>query len=62
MVNIPAPVGGTALPADFVPSIVFAVLYALVVPLMIYRVVLKRRSRTLLLIGTIIFSIERYEL
>ncbi|KAF8902943.1 hypothetical protein CPB84DRAFT_1678411 [Gymnopilus junonius] len=59
MVNIPAPVGGTALPADFAPSIVFAILYALIAPFMIYRVLLKRRSRTLLLIGTVIFSIER---
>ncbi|KDR75019.1 hypothetical protein GALMADRAFT_248864 [Galerina marginata CBS 339.88] len=58
MVNFPAPVGGTALPADFAPSIVFAVLYALLLPLMLYRLY-KRRSRTTLLIGTITFSVER---
>jgi hypothetical protein len=59
MVQFPAPVGGTVLPDDFAPSILFAVLYALLAPLMLYRI-LHRRSRCTILIGTIIFSVERY--
>lgn len=55
----PTPVGGTLLPTDFAPSILFAVLYALLVPVMIYRA-WDKRSRTTLLIGTAIFGIERY--
>jgi len=58
MVNFPAPVGGTAYPVDFVPSIVLAVLYAFLLPLMLFRM-FKRRSRNILLIGTVTFSIER---
>jgi hypothetical protein len=58
--SYPAPVGGLALPSDLAPSIVFAVLYALLLPLVVYRV-FDRRSRTTLLLGTIIFSIERSE-
>ncbi|KAF8971132.1 hypothetical protein BDZ97DRAFT_1787886 [Flammula alnicola] len=58
MVNFPAPVGGTPLPADFAPSILFAVLYALLTPLMLYRM-FSKRSRTTLLIGTVTFSVER---
>ncbi|RXW23523.1 hypothetical protein EST38_g2350 [Candolleomyces aberdarensis] len=54
----PAPVGGLVLPSDLAPSIVFAVLYALLLPLVAYRI-FDRRSRTLLLLGTIIFSVER---
>ncbi|KAF8955655.1 hypothetical protein BDZ97DRAFT_1963583 [Flammula alnicola] len=58
MVNFPAPIGGTALPADFGPSVLFAVLYALLSPLTVYRLY-KRQSRTLLITGSIIFSVER---
>ena len=58
MVNSPAPIGGTSLPSDFAPSVLFAVLYGLLVPLMAYRM-FDRRSRFGLLFGTIIFSIER---
>ncbi|KAF8812920.1 hypothetical protein BYT27DRAFT_7182151 [Phlegmacium glaucopus] len=58
MVEFPAPVGGTALPADFAPSILFAILYACLAPLMLYRMI-DRRSRCILLIGTIAFSVER---
>lgn len=56
--SFPTPVGGTALPADFAPSILFAVLYALLVPIMFYRVY-DKRSRTTLLIGTVFFGVER---
>ncbi|KAH9478576.1 hypothetical protein JR316_0009033 [Psilocybe cubensis] len=58
MVNFPAPVGGTAYADDFAPSILFAVLYAALVPLMLYRM-FDRRSRTILLMQTVTFSIER---
>jgi hypothetical protein len=58
MVEFSAPVGGTALPVDFAPSILFAILYACLAPLMLYRM-FDRRSRCILLIGTIAFSVER---
>lgn len=58
MVNFPAPVGGLPLASDLAPSILFAVLYALLLPLTVYRI-FDRRSRTVLLIGTEIFAIER---
>jgi len=58
MVLFPAPIGGTVLPDDFAPSILFAVLYAALVPLMLHRM-LGRRSRCTLLIGTIAFAVER---
>lgn len=60
MVNFPTPMGGTALPADFAPSIVFAILYGLMVPLLVYRL-FERRSRTILIIGSFTFSVERSE-
>ncbi|KAF9462286.1 hypothetical protein BDZ94DRAFT_1166123 [Collybia nuda] len=56
--SFPSPIGGTSFPADFAPSILFAVLYALLVPLMLYRVY-DKRSRTTLLIGSVIFGVER---
>ncbi|TFK74055.1 hypothetical protein BDN72DRAFT_893501 [Pluteus cervinus] len=52
----PSPVGGTFLFIDFIPSILFAGLYALLIPLIIYRAY-DRTSRTTLLIGTVIFVI-----
>jgi len=58
MVLSPAPIGGTVLPDDFAPSILFAILYAILVPLMLYRI-LGRRSRCIILIGSILFSVER---
>ncbi|KAF8812922.1 hypothetical protein BYT27DRAFT_6399199 [Phlegmacium glaucopus] len=58
MVEFPAPVGGTALPEDFAPSILFAILYACLAPLMLYRMI-NRRSRCIILVGTIAFSVER---
>ena len=57
--RFPTPVGGTALPVDFAPSILFAALYGILSSLVFFRL-LDRRSRTLLLIGTAIFSIERF--
>ncbi|KAF8812916.1 hypothetical protein BYT27DRAFT_6399129 [Phlegmacium glaucopus] len=58
MVEFSAPVGGTALPEDFAPSILFAILYACLAPLMLYRM-FDRRSRCILLIKTITFSVEK---
>ncbi|KAM5543025.1 hypothetical protein V8D89_003409 [Ganoderma adspersum] len=56
--EFPAPVGGVPFPLDFAPSILFAVLYGLMVPVVVYRMV-HPRSRNGVLIGTTIFSIER---
>lgn len=58
VVWFPAPIGGKIDDADFAPSILFAVLYGLLIPLVAYRM-LHRRSRTLLLLGSAIFAIER---
>ncbi|KAF9568236.1 hypothetical protein CPC08DRAFT_757736 [Agrocybe pediades] len=58
MVNFPAPIGGTVLPSDFAPSILFAVLYGLLLPLFTYRMY-ARRSRTLVLLGSGFLLIER---
>ena len=59
MIQFPAPVGGTVLPDDFAPSVLFAILYALLSPLILYRI-LGRRSRCTLLIGTMAFAVERH--
>ncbi|KAH9476786.1 hypothetical protein JR316_0010701 [Psilocybe cubensis] len=37
MASAPAPIGGTVYPGDFGPSVLFMVLYAALVPLMLYR-------------------------
>ncbi|CAA7260581.1 unnamed protein product [Cyclocybe aegerita] len=58
MVDLPAPIGGTVLSSDFAPAVVFAALYGLLALLIAYRLY-DRRSRTTLLIGSIIFSVER---
>ena len=59
--RFPTPIGGTPLPVDFAPSIFFAVLYGVLSPLVFFRM-LDRRSRTVLLIGTAAFAIERFAL
>ncbi|KAL0945507.1 hypothetical protein HGRIS_000991 [Hohenbuehelia grisea] len=56
--TFPTPVGGASLPADFAPSILFAVLYGCLVPVLLWRT-FHRRSRNLLTLGSITFSIER---
>ncbi|TFK74019.1 hypothetical protein BDN72DRAFT_120929 [Pluteus cervinus] len=53
----PSPVGGIPLAIDFIPSVLFAILFGLLIPLIIYRAY-DRASRTTLLIGTVIFTIE----
>lgn len=54
----PTPVGGLILPSEFAACIVFCVLYGLLLPLVAYRI-FNRRTRTILLLGTILFAIER---
>ncbi|KAM5543027.1 hypothetical protein V8D89_003411 [Ganoderma adspersum] len=56
--EFPSPVGGVPYPLDFAPSILFAVLYGLMLPVVVYRMV-HPRSRNGVLIGTTVFSIER---
>ena len=56
--EFPSPVGGLPLPSDFAPSVLFAILYALLLPLLVHRV-LDRRYRNTLLINTSTFAIER---
>ena len=56
--EFPAPVGGVPYPLDFAPSILFAVLYGLMVPVVVFRMI-HPRSRNGVLIGTMFFSIER---
>ncbi|KAK7692650.1 hypothetical protein QCA50_004283 [Cerrena zonata] len=55
--TFPSPIGGTPFAIDFAPSILFAVLYGLVIPLGIYRL-LNPRSRSVLIFGTVAFTIE----
>lgn len=54
----PTPVGGLILPSEFAACIIFCVLYGLLLPLVAYRI-LNRRTRTFLLLGTILFGVER---
>ncbi|KAH6914499.1 hypothetical protein BKA70DRAFT_1369758 [Coprinopsis sp. MPI-PUGE-AT-0042] len=56
--TFPSPVGGVGFPSDFAPSIIFAVLYGLLLPLLVYRF-WDRRSRTYLISGTVLFTVER---
>ncbi|KAI0359574.1 hypothetical protein OH77DRAFT_1038151 [Trametes cingulata] len=56
--QFPVPVGGAPLEIDFTPSIVFCILYALLVPLAVYRLI-SPRSRSIVLLGTTGFTIER---
>ena len=56
--EIPSPVGGVPLPVDFAPSILFACLYAIMVPVVLLRLI-QPQSRSAVLIGATFFSIER---
>lgn len=56
--KIPSPVGGVPLSSDFAPSIIFAVMYGLLVPVIFYRLI-SPKSRNTLLIGTSTFAVER---
>lgn len=54
----PSPIGGTFYPIDFAPSITFTILFGLLSPLVVYRAI-NRTSRSVLLIGTSIFTVEQ---
>ncbi|EMD37499.1 hypothetical protein CERSUDRAFT_136100 [Gelatoporia subvermispora B] len=56
--EFPSPVGGIPLSIDFAPSIIFAILYAAVLPLFAYRMI-NKTSRTYVLIGCLFFCVER---
>nr|VWP00004.1 Uncharacterized protein [Ganoderma boninense] len=57
--EFPARVGGVPDAFDFLPFIVFAALYASLIPIVVWRMA-HPRSRTTVLIGTSGFTIERY--
>ncbi|OSX62376.1 hypothetical protein POSPLADRAFT_1143658 [Postia placenta MAD-698-R-SB12] len=54
----PSPVGGAPFNFDFAPSVVLAVLYGTLAPLIIYRAA-SPKSRNVFLIGCVIFGLER---
>ncbi|OCH93094.1 hypothetical protein OBBRIDRAFT_790560 [Obba rivulosa] len=56
--EFPSPVGGIPLSRDFAPSIIFAILYASLLPAFAYRLI-KKDSRTYVLLGCLFFCIER---
>lgn len=55
----PSPIGGAPLSEDFAPSIIFAVIYGMLAPIIIYRIT-SPKSRTLVLAGTAMFGLQRY--
>lgn len=57
--HFPSPVGGAPFAFDFAPSVLFAVLYAALAPLILWRG-LSSSSRSVMLVGTVIFGLERY--
>ena len=59
--RFPSPIGGVPFDHDFVPSIIFAVAYAVVVVGAFYRLA-KSASRTVVTFATLAFAIERYEI
>ncbi|KAH7908424.1 hypothetical protein BJ138DRAFT_1012834 [Hygrophoropsis aurantiaca] len=54
----PSPVGGVSLPSDFAPSVVFAVMYGLLMPIFIRRIS-NSESRAVLSISSIVSTTER---
>ncbi|KZT71040.1 hypothetical protein DAEQUDRAFT_157714 [Daedalea quercina L-15889] len=56
--KFPAPIGGVPNPHDLAPSVVFAVAYAVTIPLVVYRVASKK-SRNFFIMGTAVFTVER---
>ena len=56
--EFPSLVGGLPLPVDYAPSILFACLYAIMVPVVIWRRI-HPQSRSFVFLGTVFFSIER---
>ena len=56
--EFPSPIGGVPFDNDFVPSVIFAALYAVICFLGFYRMA-RKDSRSLLVVTTLIFTIER---
>ena len=54
----PSPIGGVPLPGDFAPAVIFSIIHAFLVPVVFYRI-LRSRSRSFVLIGTVLYVIER---
>lgn len=57
-VSFPAPVGGVPFESDFIPSIVFACFYAVLVFVGVFRMAVSS-TRSVVLIGLFIFVFER---
>lgn len=57
--EFPSPVGGVPFPSDFAPSVIFALMYGSLIPLLAYRI-LDGKSRNVMLIGTAAFTVERW--
>jgi len=53
---VPTPIGGTPVAKDLAPSIIFAVCYGLVAPLILYRII-SAKSRTVILASTTTFGL-----
>lgn len=60
-VTFPSPVGGVPLDLDFVPSVLFASLYSIVTLAGLYHLI-RPATRTLVVVGTFSFVVERYVL
>ncbi|KIP06617.1 hypothetical protein PHLGIDRAFT_72441 [Phlebiopsis gigantea 11061_1 CR5-6] len=58
MVSFPAPVGGVPFEEDFAPSVIFAVVFAILVFLGVYRLA-RASTRTLVILAPLIFCTER---
>ncbi|KAH9840256.1 uncharacterized protein C8Q71DRAFT_483287 [Rhodofomes roseus] len=56
--RFPSPIGGLPFPHDFLPALLFTILYALTGLVAAYRM-MAGRSRTHVIIGTTIFTVER---
>jgi len=54
----PSPVGGVALDGDLGPSIVFAILYASLLPIFFVRLA-NKQSRAILSVNAVLTTIER---
>ncbi|KAH9924984.1 uncharacterized protein BXZ73DRAFT_103361 [Epithele typhae] len=56
--QFPSPIGGIPIPIDFAPSVLFSALFACLSVILVWRMA-HPRSRTFVLQGTLIFTIER---
>ncbi|TFY54201.1 hypothetical protein EVJ58_g8995 [Rhodofomes roseus] len=56
--KFPSPIGGVPNQHDLAPAVVFAVAYAITIPLVVYRLTSKK-SRNIFCIATAVFAIER---